>query len=127
MARTVLVPDATHPITVEPTGRRVVVRVGGQVVADTRDALTLREASYPPMYYLPLADVDASVLRPSDTSTYCPYKGDASYHSVEIPGGARLDDLIWTYERPYPSVAAIAGRVAFYPDRADITVTDPDA
>ncbi|SNQ51804.1 conserved hypothetical protein [Frankia canadensis] len=125
MPRTVLVPDAVHPITIEPTGRRVVVRVGAHVVADTCAALTLREASYPPVHYLPLADVDASVLRPSDTSSYCPYKGEANYHTVETPDGVRLDDLIWGYEQPYPAVAAIAGHVAFYPDRVTITVTDP--
>jgi uncharacterized protein (DUF427 family) len=119
-----LEPSPQHPITIEPTGSRIVVRVGGQVVADTRDALTLREASYPPVQYIPLADVDQSVLRGSETATYCPFKGDASYYSVAPAGGTTVEDAIWTYREPYPAVAEIVGRLAFYPDRAEITVTD---
>ncbi|CAO5227690.1 DUF427 domain-containing protein [Frankia sp. AgKG'84/4] len=127
MSRQVLEPGVDHPITVEPTRGRVVVRIAGHVVADSQDALTLREANYPPAYYLPVTDVDSGVLRPSTTSTYCPYKGDASYHSVETPDGTRLDDVIWFYEQPYPAVADIAGYVAFYANRAEITVADAGA
>lgn len=125
MARKVLEPTTDHPIAVEPTRGRVVVRAGGQVIAESTAALTLRESSYPPVQYLPVADVDAAVLRPSDASTYCPYKGDASYHSVETPDGTRLDDVIWYYDQPYSAVAAIADHVAFYADRVDITIADP--
>jgi uncharacterized protein (DUF427 family) len=126
MPRKVLEPSVDHPIMIEPTGRRVVVRISGHVVADSRDSITLRESSLPPVYYLPIVDVDPGALRPSETSTYCSYKGDASYHSVEIPDGTRFDDVIWAYEHPYPAVAAIAGRVAFYSDRAEIVLTDLD-
>jgi len=122
MSRTRLEPSPSHPITMTPTGARVVVRVGGQVVADTRDALTLREASYPPVQYIPMADVDESVLRPSATTSYCPFKGEASYLSVAPAGQTAVEDAIWTYPEPYPAVAGIAGRAAFYPDRAEITV-----
>lgn len=115
--RLVLEPGPEHPITITPTGRRVTVRVDGAVVADTDDALTLQESSYPAVQYLPLADVVPGVLTRSDTSTYCPYKGEAGYYDV-----AGVPDAIWTYEQPYPAVAAIAGRVAFYPDKADITL-----
>ena len=122
MTRTAKIPDASHPITVRPTGARVTVRVGGTVVAETDNALSLAEASYPVVQYIPLADVDQSLLERTTTQTYCPYKGDASYYTVSPPGGRTETDVIWTYEHPYPSVAQIAGHVAFYPDRAEVTV-----
>lgn len=115
--RPVLTPTAAHPITVEPTGQHVTVRVNGEVIADTDNALTLQEASYPAVQYIPLQDVVTDRLQRSDTTTYCPYKGDAGYYHVDS-----TDDVIWTYEQPYPAVAAIAGHVAFYPDKAEITV-----
>ena len=117
--RAVLVPNEAHPITVEPNPRRVVVRAGGRVVADTRAALLLREASYPPVQYVPKADVDMAQLEPSTRVTHCPYKGDASYH--DLPAlGERGAGAVWCYERPHPAVAAIAGHLAFYPDRVEI-------
>jgi uncharacterized protein (DUF427 family) len=122
MSRPVLEPTTEHPITVEPTKGRVTARIGGKVVADTTSALTLQESTYPAVQYIPLADVDQSVLSRTAASTYCPFKGDASYYSVRIPGGEVLEDVIWTYENPYPAVAEIAGHVAFYADRAEITV-----
>ena len=122
MSRTVKIPDATHPITVTPTGKHVTVRVGGTVVAESDNALSLAESTYPVAQYIPLADVDQSLLDRTTTQTYCPYKGDASYYSVKTPGGGLETDVIWTYEHPYQSVAEIAGHVAFYPDRAEITV-----
>jgi uncharacterized protein (DUF427 family) len=124
MSRTVLIPDATHPITISPTGKRVTVRIGGAVIAETDNALSLAEASYPVAQYIPLADLDQSLLERTTTQTYCPYKGDASYYTVNTPEGSKETDVIWTYEHPYPSVAEIAGHVAFYPDRAEIVV-DP--
>ncbi len=126
MTRSMLVPNADHPITVTPTERRVVVRAGDRVVADSTAALTLQESTYPPVQYIPLADVDQAALRRSDSATYCPFKGDASYYSVLSTAG-ELVDAVWTYERPYPAVAEIAGHVAFYPNRVEITVTDEAA
>jgi len=120
--RPVLQPTADHPITVEPTGKRVTVWVNGELVADTDAALTLRESTYPAVQYVPMADVASDRLRRSDTATYCPFKGDASYYHVVTADGATVDDAIWTYEQPYPAVADIAGHVAFYPNKADITV-----
>ncbi len=117
-----LEPSPDHPITVEPTGRRVVVRVGGHVVADTERALTLSEASYAPVHYVPLDDVDPALLRPSKRATYCPFKGDASYWSLELPAGQR-DDAVWGYPEPYPAVAAIAGHVAFDATHAEVAST----
>jgi uncharacterized protein (DUF427 family) len=121
MQKPMLTPGPNHPITVEPTGARVVVTVAGQVVADSTNALTLSEADYPPVQYIPIDDVDKALLRPTETTTYCPFKGDASYYTVEA-GGEILEDVIWSYQNPFPAVAAIAGHAAFYPDRADISV-----
>lgn len=121
--RPVLQPTAAHPITVEPTGKHVTVRIDGEVVADTDNALTLQESTYPAVQYIPKADVVRSALRDSDTETYCPFKGVASYHHVVTGSGDTVEDAIWTYLEPYPAVAAIAGHVAFYPDKAVVTVT----
>ncbi|HKC27089.1 MAG TPA: DUF427 domain-containing protein [Jatrophihabitans sp.] len=114
------IPGPDHPIVIEPAPERVVVRAAGRVVADTKSALRLREASYPPVYYVPLADVDESVLRHSDTKTYCPFKGDASYYDI-VADDAEVSDAIWTYQEPYPAVAEIAGHVAFYPHLVEIS------
>ena len=116
--RTIKIPGADHPIAVTPNPNRVVVTVGGKVVAETTDALTLREASYPAVQYIPRKDVDMTSLSRTETHTYCPYKGEASYFSIPA-GGARSVDAIWTYEAPYDSVAAIKDHLAFYPDRVD--------
>lgn len=124
MTRAVKIPDATHPITIRPTGSRVTVRVGGVKVAESDKALSLAEASYPVVQYIPVGDVDQNLLTRTDSHTYCPYKGDASYYSVSTPDGHTETDLIWTYEQPYEAVAEIAGHVAFYASRAEITV-DP--
>jgi uncharacterized protein (DUF427 family) len=123
-SRPVLEPTAEHPITIEPNNRHVTVRVNGELIADTHAALTLQEATYPAVQYIPFQDVNQSLLKRTDTATYCPFKGDASYYSVTTSAGDTLDDVIWTYERPYPAVSAIAGHVAFYPDRAEISIED---
>lgn len=115
--RPVWQPTAEHPITVTPTGRHVTVTVNGVVVAESDGAVTLQEATYPAVQYIPLADVVPSALVRSHTTTYCPYKGEASYYHV-----ADVQDVIWTYEQPYPAVADIAGKVAFYPDKAEISL-----
>ena len=122
MGRPVKIPDATHPITIRPTGSRVTVRVGGTTVAESDSALSLAEASYPVVQYIPVADVDQSLLRRTDSHTYCPYKGEASYYSLQTPDGGYENDLIWTYEQPHDAVAEIAGHVAFYANRAEVTV-----
>ncbi|MGA0530932.1 DUF427 domain-containing protein [Hansschlegelia sp. KR7-227] len=116
--RTIKTPGPDHPISIEPNPARVVVTVAGRVVADTAAALTLREANYPPVQYVPLADVDVALLRPTDHATYCPYKGDCAYYSIPI-GGPRSENAVWTYPSPHPAVAAIKDHVAFYPDRVD--------
>lgn len=116
-------PNEGHPITIEPTGGRVQVHINGELVADTGSALGLQEASLPLVHYIPMADVVQERLSRTDTSTYCPFKGTASYYSVTTSAGDTVSDAIWTYEQPYPAVAAIAGHVAFYPNKAQITVS----
>lgn len=120
MPREIKTPGPDHPITVEKNPARVVVRVGDKVVADTTAALSLRESNYPAVQYIPLADVDQSMLKDSETTTYCPYKGDAAYYTLTTADGD-LPDAIWTYREPYASVAEIAGYVAFYPNKVSIT------
>lgn len=120
MSREIRTPGPDHPIAVTKNPDRVIVRVGDQVVADTTAALELRESNYPPVQYIPLADVDGAALKETDTSTYCPYKGDASYYTLVTAGG-ELPDVIWTYREPYEAVAEIAGHVAFYPNHVTIT------
>ncbi|WP_238267108.1 DUF427 domain-containing protein [Paraburkholderia terrae] len=116
--RTVKIPGPDHPITIERNASRVVVTVAGRVIADTRDALTLREAHYPPVFYIPRKDVDVAQLERSAHSTYCPYKGDAAYFSIPS-GGERAVNAIWTYEAPYAAVEPIREHLAFYTDRVD--------
>ncbi|MBW0011834.1 DUF427 domain-containing protein [Mycobacterium sp.] len=116
-------PGAGHPITIKPTAGRVQVRVKGDLVADTEAALSLLEATLPAVQYIPMADVVQDRLTRTDTRTHCPFKGDASYYSVTTSAGETVDDVIWTYEQPYPAVAAIAGHVAFYPNKAEISVS----
>ena len=116
--RSIKVPGPDHPITIEANPSRVVVRAGGKVVADTRQALTLREAGYPAVQYIPRQDVDMAALTRSEHTTYCPYKGDASYYSIPA-GGDRSRKAVWTYETPFAAMAQIKGYVAFYPDRVD--------
>jgi len=117
--RHMLTPSSDHPITIAPNPARVIVRVGERVVADTRNALTLREASYPAVQYIPREDADPALLRRSDHSSYCPYKGEASYFDLE-PLGPRGANAIWNYEAPYPAAERIAGHLAFYPDRVTV-------
>jgi uncharacterized protein (DUF427 family) len=96
----------------------VVVKAGGRVVADTRRALTLREASYPAVFYIPREDADMSLLSRTEHKSWCPYKGEASYYSI-TPGGAQAVNAIWSYETPHEAVSAIKDHLAFYPDRVD--------
>jgi uncharacterized protein (DUF427 family) len=116
--KTIKIPGPDHPISIEANRSRVVVKVGGKIIADTGDALTLREASYPPVQYVPRRDVDMAALTRSEHTSYCPYKGDASYYSIPA-GGDRSRNAVWTYETPFEAMAQIKDYVAFYPDRVD--------
>jgi uncharacterized protein (DUF427 family) len=113
------IPGPDHPITIEPSTARVKVTAGGQVIADTTEALVLREANYPAVLYIPRKGANLALLSRTDHSTYCPYKGDASYFS--LPAGVdKAENAIWTYESPYDAVAGIKDHLAFYADRVTI-------
>lgn len=122
MNKLVKIPGPDHPITIAPNPKRVVVKVAGRVVADTRHALSLKEASYPAVNYIPRADVDMTLLERTGHSTYCPYKGDCSYFSIPA-GGETGRNAVWSYEAPYAAVAEIKDRLAFYPDRVTVEET----
>src|ERR1700719_1157943 len=115
-AKPIKIPGPDHPISIARDTERVVVSVAGRVIADTREALTLCEAHYPAVQYIPRKDVDMTLLARTDRSTYCPYKGNASYFSIPV-GGERSVDAVWSYETPYAAVAGIKDHLAFYPDR----------
>jgi len=112
------IPGPDHPISITPNDSRVTIKVAGQTIADTTNALSLREASYGPVTYIPRADINMALLERTAHATYCPYKGDCAYYSIPA-GGARSVNAVWTYETPYPSVAAIKDYMAFYPNRVD--------
>jgi uncharacterized protein (DUF427 family) len=114
----VRIPGPDHPITIERHPSRIVVKAGGKVIADTREALTLREARYPAVVYVPRKDVDMTLLERTGHVTYCPYKGDCAYFSIPS-AGERGTNAVWTYEHPYAAVAPIREHLAFYPDRID--------
>ncbi|HXP66794.1 MAG TPA: DUF427 domain-containing protein [Steroidobacteraceae bacterium] len=112
------IPGPDHPISISPSHRRVVVKVAGQVIADSSSALRLQEASYPWVLYIPRADVDMSKLQRTEHQTYCPYKGDCNYYSIPS-GGEKAVNAVWSYEEPYESVSSIKEHLAFYPSRVD--------
>lgn len=117
-SKPVKVPGPDHPITITPTKGRVTVAVNGKRIADTRAALTLKEASYPAVQYIPRHDIDQMQLQRTSHQTYCPYKGECAYYTIPA-GGQRSVNAAWTYEAPYAPVSSIREYVAFYPDRVD--------
>ncbi len=124
-AHEIKLPGPEHPITIQRSDNLVTVRAGGRVIARSTSTLVLREADYPPVRYIPLADADRSMLRESDKTTHCPYKGRATYLSiVDVPRG---QDAVWSYEDPYPAVGEIRGHIAFYADRVEIAVEPAQA
>ena len=119
MNKPVRIPGPDHPITIAKNDRRVTVSAAGRTISETQAALVLREANYPPVQYIPRADTDMMLLHRSDHTTYCPYKGEASYFSIPSLGEAGKN-AVWTYEAPYDAVSAIKDRLAFYPDRVTV-------
>lgn len=111
-------PGPEHPISIQRNTARVVVSVAGRVIADTHNALTLREAAYLRVQYIPSEDVDFSQLERTEHVSYCPYKGYCNYYSIPA-GGKKSVNAVWSYEDPFAAVAQIKGHVAFYPGRVD--------
>ncbi|CAN7147049.1 MULTISPECIES: DUF427 domain-containing protein [unclassified Variovorax] len=120
----VKIPGPDHPITIAANPARVVVKAAARVIADTREALTLREASYPAVQYIPRKDVDMSLLERTEHATYCPFKGDCAYYSIPS-AGEKGANAVWTYEQPYASVEQIKDHLAFYPDRVEAIEETP--
>ena len=112
-------PGPDHPITIAPNPKRLRVTFAGRIIADSRRAFTLQETGYTPALYIPREDIDMSLLERTAHATHCPYKGDAAYYSIRV-ADRLAENAAWTYERPYPAVADIAGRLAFYRDRVDL-------
>jgi uncharacterized protein (DUF427 family) len=120
----VKLPGPEHPISIQRNPARVVVSVAGRVIADTRNALTLCEAAYPPVQYIRPEDVDFSQLERTEHVTHCPYKGDCNYYSIPA-GGKKSVNAVWSYEDPFPAVAQIRGHVAFYLERVEEIAEHP--
>jgi uncharacterized protein (DUF427 family) len=114
-------PGPDHPITIAPAHQRVRVRFGGDVIAETSEALDLKESTYPVVHYIPRSAAQMDRLVKTDHSTHCPYKGDASYFSILDKDGTRVENAVWSYENPFPAVAEIAGYLAFYPNKVEIS------
>jgi uncharacterized protein (DUF427 family) len=108
-----------HPITITAAPYRVRVTFAGRVVADTTRALSLAEASYAPVMYIPREDADLPTFERTDHKTHCPYKGEASYYSLHVDDRTARN-AVWSYEQPLGAVSAIAGYMAFYPDRVEL-------
>jgi uncharacterized protein (DUF427 family) len=117
-SKPIKIPGPDHPITITPTKGRVTATLGGNRIADTREALTLSEATYPAVQYIPRKDVDMALLQRTAHQTYCPYKGECTYYSIPV-GAERAVNSVWSYEAPYAAVSAIREYLAFYPERVD--------
>jgi uncharacterized protein (DUF427 family) len=112
-------PGPDHPITLDAAPGRIQGVYSGHVIADSQDVIILREADYPPVAYFPRADVDMAFMARTSHSTHCPYKGQASYFTLTMDGRIS-ENAVWSYEDPYPAMAAIRDRLAFYPNLVDV-------
>ena len=115
--------DYPRPPRLEPTARHVQIVVNGETIADSRRAYRVLETSHPPVYYLPPEDVRTDLLAPTPRRTVCEWKGTAAYHTLTV-GDRTLPDAAWSYPRPTPAFAPIAGYLAFYPSKMDACLVD---
>jgi uncharacterized protein (DUF427 family) len=120
------IPGPDHPITVEPAKRRWRALYAGHVIADSNDAIVLREADYPAVVYFPREDVAMEYMARTDKRSHCPYKGDAAYYTLNMDGHF-AENAVWTYEEPFEAMSPIAGRLAFYPDKVEVYEVDDAA
>ena len=119
-------PGPDHPITITPAARRWRALYSGHVIADSNNAIILKEAGYHPVIYFPREDVAMDYMSRTDQSTHCPYKGDAAYYTLLMDGHI-AENAVWTYEKPYPAMALIEGRLAFYPNKVEVYEVDDAA
>ena len=115
---------ATHPgytVVLEPAGKRVTIRFGGETIADSTNAIALYEASYPPRYYIPKADIRMDLLAAVDHQTYCPFKGDARYWTLRA-GGEVLENAAWAYDFPFDEAAGLLGHIGFYAEKMSLEI-----
>ncbi|MCR9071806.1 MAG: DUF427 domain-containing protein [Alphaproteobacteria bacterium] len=110
-----------HKVDLTPSGRRVLVVLGGETVADSTGALLCEETGHAPVYYLPMQDIRADVFSPTERSSYCPFKGRASYWTIRA-GAETAANAAWSYDLPYDECAALAKHVAFYGDKVVVRV-----
>ncbi len=110
-----------HTISISPSAAHVEVRLDGEVLAASDQALRLDETGLPPRYYIPKDDVRMDLLESTSFHTTCPFKGEASYWSATV-GGTRHDGVVWGYETPIAGAEAIGGYLSFYPDRTEISI-----
>ena len=114
-----LEPGPDHPISILHKSTPVSVKLAGEIILASRTHLELREASYPAAIYMPRSEVDMSRLTPSEHTTWCPYKGEASYFHIRRSDGELVENAVWTYETPFPAVAEIKAALAVYASRVD--------
>jgi uncharacterized protein (DUF427 family) len=119
-------PGPDHPITIRPAGKRWRAKFAGHVIADSNDALILKESTYPEVIYFPREDVSMEYMSRTSHHSHCPYKGEAAYYTLLMDGNF-AENAVWTYEQPYPATEAIAGRLAFYPDKVELYEVDDAA
>jgi uncharacterized protein (DUF427 family) len=112
-------PGPDHPITITPNPKRVRISIDGVVIADSSQALTLNEAGYSAVQYVPRGDANLALMARTDRVTHCLYKGNANYFSI-VANGKSIENSVWTYETPFPAMAEIAGHLAFYPEKVKI-------
>jgi uncharacterized protein (DUF427 family) len=110
-----------HKIRIVPADEHVEVRLGGETLAKSDRAVRLEETGLPARYYIPRDDVRTELLRPTAHSTTCPFKGEASYWSVEL-GDDVHENLVWSYQSPIPDASGIKGLMSFYNERVDLTL-----
>ena len=110
-----------HQVRLIPADKRVLVILGGETVADSTAAILCEETGHDPIYYVPMVDTRADAFTPTARSTYCPYKGTASYWSISV-GGTKAENAAWSYDLPYDECAALTKHVAFYGDKVEVQV-----
>lgn len=117
--------DYPRPPRLEDSSRHIRVIFNGVTIADTHRAKRVLETSHPPVYYIPLDDINQDYLVSTPRSTYCEWKGQAAYYTVVV-GDRQEQNVAWTYPDPTPAFASLKNHVAFYPSRMDACYVDDE-